>query len=133
MKRKSRHETYNSENLTGSGTNVKEIVQKVPKNLKLNAKSLLLLIKDKDLFKWNSKGEIVVKDNTIKGSNIIKLLIHALTRNKNKPIGYKTFYSHLKKVRIPRFILCKNLKKYTQNVVTQEWRPPGILIRKKSE
>ena len=133
MKKKSRPKTYYSENLTGSGINVKEIVQKIPNNLQLNARSLLLLIKDKELFKWNNKGELLVKGNIIKGSNIIKLLIHALTRNKKKPIGYKTFYSHLKKVRIPRFILCKNLKKYTRNVLTQEWRPPGILIRKESE
>ena len=133
MKRKSRLKVYDSENLTGSGNNAEKILQKMPENLKMKARSLLLLIKDEDLFKWNNKGELLVKGNIIKGSNIIKLLIHALSRNKKKPIGYKTFYSHLKKIRIPRFILCKNLKKYTQNVATQEWRPPGILIRRESE
>ena len=115
--------------LVGSGINIKK-VKKISDDLKLYAKSLILLIKDKKLFNWKNNGELVLNNNTLKGSNIISLLIHALTCNKKKPIGYKYFYSMLKKVTIPHFLIQKNLKKYTHDTDNKEWRPPRTLIKK---
>ena len=116
--------------LVGSGINVEKVLKKIPDVLKLHAKSLILLIKDKKLFNWNSNGELVFNDKTIKCSNIISLLTHALTHHKKKPIGYKYFYSMLKKVTIAHFLIQKNLKKYTRDTENKEWRPPGTLIKR---
>ena len=74
---------------------------------------------------WNDNGEIKFKSKCFKKTNIRDLILHAVTKMKEKPSGYKCFYKVLKKEKIPTFLLKNNLRKYTSDVESGMWRPPG--------
>ena len=106
-----------------------KVIKKIPSDLKIKAKSLLLFFKDIKIIDWNSNGEIYVNSKIINKSNIIKFIKHALTNNKEKPIGYKKIYDAIKNFKIPSFLNENNFKKYTKKTETNEWRPPGLLYK----
>ena len=103
----------------------------VPDKIKPIVSSLLSLIRNKKIFKWNNKGEIIKETKPIVGSNIMKLIIHSLTKMKKKPVGYKFYYNEIKKFKIPYFLKINNLRKYTDINDDTTWRPPGILYKEK--
>ena len=81
-----------------------KVMKKIPSDLKIKAKGLLLFFKDIKIIDWNSNGEIYVNSKIINKSNIIKFIKHALTNNKEKPIGYKKIYGEIKIFKIPSFL-----------------------------
>ena len=89
-----------------------------------------MFIRDKNIVKWNKKGEILKKNVPIKKSNIKKLILHAVSKKAEKPIGYIFFYHILKQFKIPNYLLVNNLKKYTTYEESSPWRPPGELFKK---
>ena len=109
-----------------------KVMKKIPSDLKIKAKGLLLFFKDNKIIDWNSNGEIYVNSKIINKSNIIKLITHALTNNKEKPIGYKKIYGEIKNFKIPSYLNANNLKKYTKKTETNEWRPPGLLYKEEN-
>ena len=94
------------------------------------AASLLMFIKDKNIFKWNNKGELIDNNVPIRKSNINKLISHAVSKKAEKPIGHVFFYDMLKHFKIPNFLLLNNLRKYTRYKESSPWRPPGELYKK---
>ena len=87
----------NLNKLKGSGKRYTEDQKKY-------ADSLLMFIRDKNIFKWNDKGEIFKKKVPIRKSNIKKLISHAISKKAEKPIGYEFFYKILKHFKIPNFL-----------------------------
>ena len=80
--------------MKGKGTEISNDplnLSHVPGKMKPIANSLLSFIKNKKIFKWNNKGEIIKQTKPIEGSDIIKLIVHSLTKMKKKPTGYKFF------------------------------------------
>ena len=114
----------------GKGSSMNNVLKEIPKSYHNSAKSLLLLIKDNNLFTWNKNNEIIVNSKKIKKSDLKKLFIHAITKKNQKPIGYKKFYEMLKFVTIPTFLMKNNLKKYVQQQRDELWHPPGVLKKK---
>ena len=111
----------------GLGLQIHNIVKKLPTDVQIDAKALLLFIRDKKLMKWNDNGEVIFKSKRFKNSNIKNLILHAVTNVKEKPKGYKYFYSILRKEKIPNYLLQNNLRKYTKRSESVMWRPPGEL------
>ena len=81
----------------GEGLKIDTIVEDLPNDVHIIAKSLLLFIKDKKIMTWNNKGEIIFKSKCLKKTNIRDLILHAVTKMKEKPSGYKCFYKILKR------------------------------------
>ena len=118
--------------MKGKGTEISNDplnLSHVPDKMKPIANSLLSFIKNKKNFKWNNKGEILKQTKPIEGSDIVKLIIHSLTKMKKRTRGYKFFYNEMKKYKIPYFLKINNLRKYTDINDDIEWRPPGILYK----
>ena len=114
----------------GEGLNIDDIIKDLPIAVQLNARSLLLFIKDKKLMRWNDTGEIIFKSECLKKTNIKHLILHAVTKMKEKPLGYKCFYKVLRKEKIPTFLIKNNLHKYTSKIKSEMWRPPGEIENK---
>ena len=75
----------------GKGLKIDDIIKDLPNAVWLNARSLLLFIKDKKLMRWNDNGEIIFKSECLNKTNIKHLILHAVTKMKEKPLGYKFF------------------------------------------
>ena len=127
MNKNEKKKVMKKTNQMGQGLPIDEVIKKIPSEVKLNAKALLLLIKDKRLFTWTNEGEIIVNSKCLKETNIKNLIFHAVTNAKDKPKGYKYFYRILKKEKIPNFLLRNNLCKYTKRGKSVMWHPPGEL------
>ena len=131
-KKRKRRKNDNVE-FIGSG---KQKPQHEIKKLKIKEKygnSLLMFIRDKNIFKLNRKGELLKQNVPIKKSNLKKLILHAVSRKIEKPIGYIFFYDTLKEFKIPNYLLINNLKKYTRDAESSPWRPPGELYINKND
>ena len=77
-----------------------EIVDSVPKSLKPKARRLLDKIKG--TVSWNDRGEMVYRNVSVPGSNIVDLVNDALRKRKSfQPVGWKTFARGLKDVNAP--------------------------------
>ena len=106
--------------------------KEIPPKLKYAFDSLMSFIQNNRILKWNSKGELLNRSTVMKGTDIMKLIFHSLTKMKKKPKGYKFFYNQLKKYKIPHYFkIKKNLSKYTETHDSDKWRPPGKLYKEK--
>lgn len=76
-----------------------------------------------NLLQWNTKGEIVVKGKTYKGSNILKLLKLAVSNSGEKLPGRSAFYKVLSKLNVPQSLDSNR----TELNRSSKWRPPGKL------
>ena len=114
----------------GEGLNIDDIIKDLPNAVQLNARSLLLFIKDKKLMRWNDNGEIIFKTECLKKTNIKHLILHAVTKMKKNPIGYKCFYKVLRNEKIPTFLIKNNLRQYTSKIKSEMWRHPGEIENK---
>jgi len=77
----------------------KTILESVPKYSKPKARKLIkLLTKDPD-FQWGGDGEVSIKGEVVKGSNIKNIIKHASTNPKHSidPTGIDTVLSYLSK------------------------------------
>ncbi|KAJ8020743.1 hypothetical protein HOLleu_40417 [Holothuria leucospilota] len=79
-----------------------ELLNSVPKALRNKAVQLLHKIISSDgIVDWNGKGELVVNERAIKGSNMVDLINDALL----KPIGTKDFSKALAKLNVPHELI----------------------------
>lgn len=87
------------------------------------------LNKSKDL-SWNDKNEIEYKGKTIKKSNILSLLKHAVHKTNSKPKGVTYFYKGLAPLSIPTFVIINKLGRVMmKNNLEKDdnlWKPPGV-------
>ena len=123
-------ESYSENDESSYNSSIEEAKQKKIIFVQKYANSLLMFIRDKNVVKWNYKGEILDQNVPLKKSNIKKLILHAISKKAEKPVGYKFFYNLLKNFKIPNYLLINNLKKYTSNEELSPWRPPGELYKK---
>ena len=94
-----------------------EILDAIPKNSKTLARSMINRLKtNNDQVSWNSKGEIAVDGNLIKGSNIIDLISDQLkSRKKFNPTGWENFTEVLDRINMPRYLMRnENRRNYIQ-------------------
>ncbi|KAJ8020518.1 hypothetical protein HOLleu_40128 [Holothuria leucospilota] len=84
-----------------------EVLNSVPKALRNKAVQLLHKITSSDgIVDWNGKGELVVNDQAIKGSNMVDLINDALRKRKSlKPIGTKDFSKAMAKLNVPHELI----------------------------
>ena len=89
------------------------------------------------IFILNKDGELIIKGQTLQGSNVIELITHAVQNTPHKPVGINHFYQTLKKNKIPeRLILNKIGRKIMNKPLfdqTSKWRPPGHLNEVKNK
>ena len=80
------------------------IINDLPNNAKTRGKILLHHIKNRPEIKFNRKGELVIQDKQIDGSNAIDL-IHYIARERHKskiaPPGFNELYKILKDTNVP--------------------------------
>jgi len=73
------------------------ILNSVPDSLRPIIRLTLTKLTDTGLFSWNSNGEIVYKNDTVKGSNIIKLLVNAYSDQPNEQeVGFSVMHRAIK-------------------------------------
>ena len=49
------------------------------------------------IFVLNKDGELIVKGQTLQGSNVIELITHAVQNTTHKPVGNKLFLPNIEK------------------------------------
>ena len=130
LKKKKKNMKNNFIKFMGSGNDKSKAKQKKIIFAQKYANSLLMFIRDKNVVKWNYKGEILDQNVPLKKSNMKKLILHAISKKAEEPVGHKFFYNLLKNFKIPNYLLINNLKKYTSNEELSPWRPPGELYKK---
>ncbi|KAJ8048816.1 hypothetical protein HOLleu_01287 [Holothuria leucospilota] len=86
---------------------VNEIVDSVPKAMKRKAAQLVRKIRSSNgALSWNGVGELVVKDQAVKGSHIVDLINDAVRRRKSgRPTGVEEFTKGLAKLNTPRELI----------------------------
>jgi hypothetical protein len=71
-----------------------EILESVPSAIRYKAKRLIRIVKENPQLAWNERGELVYKQTTIVGSNIVELFNDVLKQKRageDKPRGWKEF------------------------------------------
>lgn len=110
------------------------VLNGVPPVLKKQASSLLQLIKkDPSYFKWNEKGELSIKGQTLPNSNLADLFNLIFTNRKNyiQLVGKDEFLKALADMNVPHhYIKNKNIRKLT-DVIEPEPRRSRRSIRKR--
>ena len=79
------------------------VINSLPKTLQKNAQLLLDHVKEDTKLSWNDRGELVLDERSISGSNITDLLHETLRKRKldNAPIGWNIFSKTLRESNIP--------------------------------
>ena len=79
------------------------IINSMPSEISKIAQTVMSKLNQSSDFEWNTKGEIIYKKQTIRQSNIIKLLIATIMKPKNiNEIGYAVSKNFKQKRCIPR-------------------------------
>lgn len=81
----------------------KRVIESLPKTLQKRGGVLLDHIKDTTDMTWNERGELIVKGQTLNGTNVSDL-IHEILRSRklgHKPEGWSIFANALKESNIP--------------------------------
>ena len=81
----------------------KRVIESLPKTLQKRGGVLLDHIKDTTDMTWNDRGELIVKGQTLNGTNVSDL-IHEILRSRklgHKPEGWSIFANALKESNIP--------------------------------
>ena len=81
----------------------KRVVESVPKSLQNKARLLIEHLKDTSDLGWNERGEITIRGEKIKNSNISDLVNTTLRSRKHEeePTGWKDFVSLVKESNVP--------------------------------
>lgn len=87
----------------------KEIKKAIPSTLLKNAEIIYERVKARpDMIRWDEKGELVIRDKIIPGSNLTDLLYDAVVaKSAGNPIGFSEFYNVLHDINIPRSVVKK--------------------------
>ena len=96
-------------NLTSSTPSLRrreDILHVIPKTLKNKASSLLDRISNTRGISWNDKGELVVGDQAIEGSDIVDLVDDIVrTRKREPPRGWQEFADALADLNLPAALI----------------------------
>ena len=95
------------------------LLNAIPDRQKGRAKKLIDLILQKDTLKISPSGEIVLKGQLIKNSNIVDLISTATKSSilrKIKLPGYQKFLTFLKEINTPKSFLGSHFAKMVENV-----------------
>ena len=123
---------------------IQEIVNALPKTLKVPGKALLQKIKENpEIMKWNEQGELVLDGKTLHGTHITDLIKDSLRGNKgsNGPIVWELFTQGLARINTPDHLIrnaqrksaLRHYKTGTQAASidsrenTNEWFPPPMV------
>ena len=120
----------------GSNLSNQDIISTFPISMQKQAERLLNWIKRSNVnICWDEKGEVAVKDHTIRGSNIIDLIGDLIRYRKTAipPTGYNPFIRALKETNIPEELIGnrERLKQMsTLNAVYDEnmYKSPGEMV-----
>lgn len=85
-----------------------DVLESIPKGLKNKAEQLMKKIMSNDnILSWNNKGELVIDNRTIKGSNMIDLMNEVLRKRKSlsPTIGIVDFSKALAELNIPHELI----------------------------
>lgn len=104
-----------------------KMMNTVPVRFKDTAKEIYQFLKDQQFFKWNSKGELIYKEEIVPGSNIVNLINDFLRNRKHIPSGRTVFLKALNEVQLPE-LLDVNKKLYKDNKVVK--KKPIMYARK---
>lgn len=121
-KRRKRNRDIESQQV--GGQNVEQSIRRMKSTSK--RKRIMSIYKQLvrgNILQWNTKGEIVVKGKTYKGSNILKLLKLAVSNSGKKLPGRSAFYKVLSKLNVPQ----SSDSNRTELNSSRKWRPPGKL------
>ena len=79
------------------------LLKSLPKTLQNKGKLLIDYIKDETDLKWNERGELIIKDEVLKDSNVSDLIHEVLRTRKlaTTPTGWSVFTKSLKDSNIP--------------------------------
>jgi hypothetical protein len=107
-----------------------EILESVPKTMKAKAQLLLKKIKSSTDIKWNEKGELKYKRETVQGSNVVDLVNDVLRkRNYFNPQGWETFGEALREANVPQYLIDHEER---WRYITQTKRTPRSRKRQQS-
>ena len=79
-----------------------EILESVPKTMKIKAELLVRKMKADPNIAWSEKGELKYKGETVRGSNVVDLVNDVLRKRKYfNPQGWETFGEALREANVP--------------------------------
>ena len=79
-----------------------EIIDSVPKIMRKKARRLLDKIRTGTGVEWNDRGQLLVKNIVVPGSNIVDLVNDILRKRRHfEPVGWQSFVRGLKEMNVP--------------------------------
>ena len=95
-----------------------DIVDSVPKTMKVNAKKLMDRLKTQ--LSWTDRGELLQDGMLVHGSNMVDLVNDVLRkRRKSDPVGWQAFAQQLKGINIPMELVGNvERRRYRRQAVT---------------
>ena len=83
-----------------------DVTQYIPTTYQKKARLLLQRLAQHPEVSWNERGELVVKNETIRGSNVSDLVNDVMRRRKNfKPLGWEKFAEVLRESNVPQDLI----------------------------
>lgn len=82
---------------------INQIKITIPQSYQKFISPLVSLLKQSE-YNWNNKGELVVNNQVIEGSNIVDLISYLMRSRKSvlSPVGFNIFWEGIRKLNIPR-------------------------------
>ena len=81
-----------------------KVMSAIPKQMKSRAQAILNMISGTNIT-WNDKGELIVDNTTVPGSNICDLLKSVIVKYKFKPVGLDVFVKALADNNVPQTLI----------------------------
>ena len=107
------------------------LLNSLPKSLQNKGKLLIDYIKDETDLKWNGRGELIIKDEVMKDSNVSDLIHEVLRTRKlsTTPKGWNVFTKSLKDSNIPMDFIGNKMRWEQSNEVkdNQDSKETGTL------
>ena len=113
----------------GDGNTLESLLPHFSKSIRNRMHSLLYYIKPH--VSWNSKGEVILKDTLIPGSNIVDLInVHMKDYKDFRPVGKDAFSESLIKLNILTSLLAASARQQIGKGSTIP-PPPGVPVKRK--
>ena len=86
---------------------VEDVLESIPKAMKVKAKWLLQRIKRSDAMGWNDKGELVMEGSPVQGTHLVDLINDVVRKRKTTPsaTGWQEFAEGLRRLHVPQEVV----------------------------
>lgn len=104
------------------------VVDSLPKTLQNKGRLLVDHLKDSTELSWNDRGELIIKGETIAGSNVSDLIHETLRARKlsSEPTGWKPYADVLKQSNVPGALIGNKVRWAATSIDASPFKTPAF-------